>query len=180
MLGALCRASGSQPKSTYLHSYLHGNPAAPSLPFFFLSLFLSLLRSPPCLKSNSRPHINFDQSTALICRAGGDSDILMQARLHGDEKGQASRGPRYLSKSFPPKLTFGPEMLNITLKLLNLPLLAPSSPGRCGRGALVFVAVAEIGVDICFLRIVGFGMKHAVPSVLRVCCAHAQSRVQFF
>lgn len=90
MFGALCRASGTEPKSTYLHSYLHGNPAAPSLPFFILSLLLSLPRSALRLKSNSRPHINSDQSDALICRAGGDSGRMRQARLHGDGKGQAS------------------------------------------------------------------------------------------
>lgn len=47
MLGALCRSFGMEPKSTYLHSYLHGNPAAPSLPF----LFLSLTPLPPSLSS---------------------------------------------------------------------------------------------------------------------------------
>ena len=70
----------------------------------FCLLLLSLLRSPLCLKSNSRPRINFDQSNALICRAGGDGNILTQARLHGDEKGQASRVAHYLSKIFTPQL----------------------------------------------------------------------------
>lgn len=62
----------------------------------------------------------------------------MQARLHGDEKGQASRVPQHLSKTFTPKAYIWPfaltEMLNITLEPLYLlrRLMAPSSPGRCG------------------------------------------------
>lgn len=186
MLGALCRAFGTEPKSTYLHSYLHGNPAAPSLPFFFLSLLLSLLRSPLRLKSNSRPHINFDQSNTLICRAGGDSAILTQARLHGDEKGQASCVPHYLSKTFTPKPYIWPfastEMLNITLKLLYLLrwLMAPSSPGRCGREAFVIIAVAGIRVYICFLTNHAMPYKARCPFYFRVWCVHTQSKVKFF
>lgn len=94
MLGALCRASGTEPNPTYLHSYLHGNPAAQSLSFssspsfhhslalashsaciytftitFPRFLLLPPLFSPLCLKSNPHSHINFDQSNILICLA---------------------------------------------------------------------------------------------------------------
>lgn len=120
MLGALCRASGTEPDSTYLHSYLHGNPAALSLtllfslplqsvpPFAFaphthshpalcLSNFTFPLRYPPtpsrrphCLKSNSRAHINFDQSEGLIYLAERtEAQQRAQVELHRDEKGQA-------------------------------------------------------------------------------------------
>lgn len=84
MLGALCRGFGTEPNSTYLRRYLHGNPAAESLysslhPF---QLALPVPLAPPhfpfptpypkprLLKSNTCSYINFDQSKAVICLAG--------------------------------------------------------------------------------------------------------------
>ena len=98
---------GTEPKPTYLHSYLHGNPAAQSFsssPSFLhpslasaLSLCLCLyIFSPRCLKSNPCSHINLDQSNLLILFSRGDTDILMQVQLHRDEKGQALRISEYL------------------------------------------------------------------------------------
>lgn len=120
MLGALCRAFGTEPNPTYLHSYLHGNPAAQPLSFFFFSVFLSplslafafslrsclyiyippsyvsLLLSPDCLKSNTYSRKLWSiKHTNLF--SWGDSDILMQIQLHRHEKGQASRISEYLS-----------------------------------------------------------------------------------
>lgn len=123
MLGAFCRAFGTEPNPTYLHSYLHGNPAARSLFFFFFSLFLSprpcfcplaQLRSacvhtftfplclslPPCLPSPFEIKYPLSYKLWSIKRTNlfswGDSDILMQVQLHRDEKGQASRISEYL------------------------------------------------------------------------------------
>lgn len=87
MLGALCRASGTEPNPTYLHSYLHGNPAAQSLSFFSPALKPSLSFCPLILPASTHLHplafpaplsspplafwnrINFDQSNVQICLA---------------------------------------------------------------------------------------------------------------
>lgn len=115
MLGALCRASGTEPNPTYLHSYLHGNPAAQSLFFFFFfSLFFHPLTLPvsviPTLSLSLPPSFPpslppllpwlFEIKYPLSCKlwsikctnlfSCGDSDILMQVHLHRDEKSQAS------------------------------------------------------------------------------------------
>lgn len=118
MLGALCRAFGTEPNPTYLHSYLHGNPAAQSL-FFFFSIFLSPLScfcpltllvsihlhpylptSLPFLPSLFEIKYALSYKRWSIKRTNlfgrGDSDILMQVQLHTDEKGQASRISEYL------------------------------------------------------------------------------------
>ena len=121
MLGALCRAFGTEPNPTYLHSYLHGNPAAQSLFLFFFSLFLSALPYflPPhsaCVYTLTSPLFLFAPSflpslfeikyplsyklwsikrTNLFSR--GDSDIRTQVQLHRDEKGQANRISEYLA-----------------------------------------------------------------------------------
>lgn len=130
MLGALCRAFGSEPNPTYLHSYLHGNPAAQSLSFFFSSLFsfsfapslclqpyiYTPLLSPPCpllfsprrLKSNTRSHINFDQSNALICLA--EETVTYWCRFSYTEMKKArrpvSQNISLLTQTFTPHFIF--------------------------------------------------------------------------
>lgn len=89
--------------------------------------------------------------------------MLMSARLHGDEEGQASRVPQHRSRNFTPDIwPFAfTEMLKITLKVLYLlrRLMVPSSPGRCGGETFVIIAFTGIRVYIYFLTNHGMRCK---------------------
>lgn len=142
-----------------------------SLSCFCLWL-LSLLRSPLRLKSNSCPHINFDQSNALICRAGGDRDRSTQAwRWKRPGVLCPTQSLQNLYNLYFSPMAFT-EMLNITMKLRYLLhwLMAPSSSGRCGRETFVIIAVAGISVYICFLSNHGMRYKTRCPFYFRVWC----------
>lgn len=179
MLGALCRASGKEPNPTYLHSYLHGNPAAQSLPSFSSSLSLSfspplilpprsacagrftfpdpfLLHSPGRLKSNSRSHLNFDQSEGLICLA--EETVTYWCRLSYTEMKKARRpvseNISVLTQTFTPCFIFSPllsqkrQIYPETFYLLCW-LIVPSCPSRWGRQAFVMIT-APWNLSVCW------------------------------
>lgn len=178
MLGALCSAFGTEPNPTYLHSYLHGNPAARSLFFssvfhpslaFALSLCLSLyicippLSLPPslpiyCLKSNTLSHINFDQSNALICLA--EETVTYWCRFSYREMKKArhpvSQNISMLTQTFTPHFIFShssskkSQIYPWNFYLLRW-LIVPSSPSRCGREGFIMITVPGIWVYIFFL-----------------------------
>lgn len=89
--------------------------------------------------------------------------MLMSARLHGDEKGQASRVPQHRPRNFTPDIwPFAfTEMLKITLKVLYLlhRLMVPSSPGRCGKGGGTFVIIAFAGIRVYIYFLTNHGMR---------------------
>ena len=88
MLGGLCTVSGSEPKPTYLHSYLHGNPAALPL-FLFLHPSCSLVRPPSSpFEIKSQPLCKLWSITWTNLFSRGDSDILMKVQLQS-ERSQA-------------------------------------------------------------------------------------------
>lgn len=93
--------------------------------------------------------------------------MLMSARLHGDEKGQASRVPQHHSRNFTPDIwPFAfTEMLKITLKS-SVPATPTYGPFQSRQmcvcvwgGTFVIIAFAEIRVYIYFLTNHGMQCK---------------------
>lgn len=145
-----------------------------SLSFHFFSLFLSplsllcvslhlhpplsLLLSPHCLKSNTRSHINFDQSNVLICLA--EETVTYWCRFSYTEMKKArrpvSQNISVLTQTSTPHFIFSHSLAQKSqiypknFYLLRW-LIVPSCPSRCGREGFIMITVPGIRVYICFL-----------------------------
>lgn len=107
-----------------------------------------LLHSPGRLKSNSRSHINFDQSEGLICLAEETVTYWCRLSYTGMKKARrpVSENISVLTQTFTPCFIFSrllsqkSQIYPETFYLLCW-LIVPSCPSRWGRQAFVMITV---------------------------------------